>query len=331
MILTRTPYRISFFGGGTDYPTWSDAHGGAVLSTSIDKYCHVLVRNFPPVFEEGTIRVVWRKIEIADHVDKIEHAAVRGVCKFFDITTGIEIHHAGDLPSRSGLGAGSSFVVGCLQAIGALKGKKYDKHSLTLDAIYVERDIMKDSVGSQDQTAAAYGGFNKVTFKKDGEIVVEPLAVAPATMEEFQNHLMLFFTGTSRSASEVAAAQIKNTASKERELNAMYAMVDEAAGYLAKGDIDTVGKMLHESWQLKRSLSPLITNSQIDEIYSAGRDAGALGGKLLGAGAGGFILFYASPAVQPKIRERLKNLLYVPFRFEHDGSKIMHNDDTAIS
>lgn len=331
MILTQTPYRISFFGGGTDYPTWYEENGGAVLSTSIDKYCHVFLRNFPPVFEEGTIRVAWRKIEIADHVDNIEHPAVRGVCKFFDITTGIEIHHAGDLPSRSGLAAGSSFVVGCLQAIAALKGKQYNKHTLALDAIRVEREIMKEAGGSQDQFAVAYGGLNKIIFNKDKTVIVESLNIQQAILNEFQKNLMLFFTGTSRSASDVSLAQIRNTSSKEKELRAMYAMVDAATDFLKKGDIDTIGRMLHETWQLKRELSPIITNSQIDEIYNAGIEAGALGGKLLGAGAGGFILFYAHPDVQPRIRERLKHLLNVPFRFERDGSKIVYNDDTGIS
>ncbi len=328
MILTRTPFRISFFGGGTDYPTWFKTHEGAVLSTTIDKYCYVLCRPLPPFFD-SSVRVVWSKVELANDIQDIEHPSVKAVCNFLNIRRGIEVHHAADLPARSGLGASSSFTVGLLHAFYALLNKPISKHGLALDAIHVERNIVAENVGSQDQAAAAHGGFNKITFSIGENIQVEPVLISPDVLEAFQGRLMLFFTGLSRSASEIAAAQIKNTPSKETELNAMYEMVDHAAKFLAKGDIDAVGKLLHESWQLKRGLSHLVSTSRIDEIYEVGMRAGALGGKLLGAGGGGFILFYVDPAMQQKVREALSGLIHVPFRFETAGSQIIYHHNGA--
>jgi D-glycero-alpha-D-manno-heptose-7-phosphate kinase len=323
MILTRTPFRISFFGGGTDYPVWFEKNGGAVLSTTIDKYCYILCRSFPPFFD-NTLRVVWSKVELTNNAEDLEHPGAKGVLKFLNIKDGVEVHHAADLPARSGLGASSAFTVGLLNALYALSGKPSSKASLALDAITVEQDIVGENVGSQDQVAAAHGGFNVIRFKDKRDVHVEPLNLSPDITEAFRGRLMLFFTGLSRSASQIAAEQIKNTGSKERELRTMLAMVDEAVVNLKKGDIDSTGRMLHESWQLKKGLSRVITNSHIDQIYEAGMQAGALGGKLLGAGGGGFILFYADPRVQPKIRERLKDLLYVPFGFDTEGSKLIY-------
>ncbi len=331
MILTRTPFRISFFGGGTDYPTWSEAHGGAVLSTTIDKYCYIFCRPLPPFFD-NTVRVVWSKVELANDVQEIEHPSVKAISKFLKIKRGIEVHHAADLPARSGLGASSSFTVGLLNAFYTLLNKPISKHGLAIDAITVEQDIIKENVGSQDQVAAAYGGFNKISFGANRHVHVEPVVISADTLEAFQGRLMLFFTGLSRSASEIASAQIKNTHSKEKELKEMHGMVDQASALLGRGDVDAVGKLLHESWQLKRGLSHLVTTSRVDEIYDAGMRAGALGGKLLGAGGGGFILFYADPAAQPKIREALSDLIHVPFRFESKGSELVYgNDDTPYA
>ena len=329
MILSKTPYRISFFGGGTDYPVWYEKNGGAVLSTTIDKYCHILCRRFPPYFE-GTTRVVWRKIELTSTIEELEHPAVKGVLKFLKKDGGFEIYHFGDLPARSGLGAGSSFVVGLLNNMYAIDGISRSKRELALDAIHVEQDVMADSVGSQDQVAAAYGGFNKILFNGKDDIIVKPIQLGAERLKGFESHLMLFFTGMSRSASEIAAVQIKNTPKKEKELRRMCEMVNEAEQLLVNSRFDDFGRMLHEAWQLKRGLSSVISNNRIDEIYNAGLSAGALGGKLLGAGAGGFILFYAAPEAQQKIRVALNDLLYVPFRFEGGGSKILYSDEDLM-
>jgi len=326
MIITRTPFRISFFGGGTDYPVWYEKHGGAVLSTAIDKYCYITCRNFPPFFDART-RIVWSKIELKNDVEEIEHPAVKGVMKFLEIKDGLEIHHAADLPARSGLGASSSFTVGLLNALYALRGETPDRGQLVNDAIHVERNIIGESVGSQDQVAAAFGGFNKITFRPDHSIEVAPLAIRPEVLAALQDRLLLFFTGLSRSASEIASAQIKNTPNKEKELKMMHAMVDQAAGFLEKGDVDAFGRLLHESWQLKRSLSDVISTPHIDAIYEAAREAGALGGKILGAGGGGFMLIYADPAKHATIKERLKSLLHVPFKFEKGGTEIIYNHE----
>ena len=326
MIITRTPFRISFFGGGTDYPVWYEKHGGAVLSTAIDKFCYITCRNFPPFFDART-RIVWSKIELRNDVEEIEHPAVKGVMKFFEIKDGLEIHHAADLPARSGLGASSSFTVGLLNAIHALQGKTSGKGQLVSEAIHVERHVIGESVGSQDQVAVAFGGFNKIVFNKDRSIEVMPLDIRPEVLKGLEDRLLLFFTGLSRSASEIAAAQIENTPNKEKELKAMHAMVDKAAAFLEDGNLDAFGKMLHESWQLKRSLTDVISTPHIDAIYDAAREAGALGGKLLGAGGGGFMLIYADPSKHATIKERLKSLLHVPFKFEKTGSEVIYNNE----
>jgi D-glycero-alpha-D-manno-heptose-7-phosphate kinase len=324
MVITRTPFRISFFGGGTDYPVWYEQHGGAVLSTAIDKYCYITCRNFPPFFEHP-LRVVWSKVEMAKSIDDVEHPAVKGVMKFFNLRDGLEINHVADLPARSGLGAGSSFVVGLIKAIYALQGKKVSRYDLIQNAIHVERNIMNENVGSQDQVAAVYGGFNKIVFRPDNKIEVIPLNLTSKTMDDLRDHLLLFFTGLSRSASAIAGEQVKNTPNKEKDLHAMHGMVDQGIAYLEKGKLDDFGKLLHESWQLKRGLSSLISNDHIDAIYAAARNAGALGGKLLGAGGGGFMLVYADPGAHKKIKEALKDYLCVPFDFDTEGSQVIYD------
>lgn len=332
MVITRTPFRISFFGGGTDYPVWYEKNGGAVLSTTIDKYCYITCRYLPPFFEHRS-RVVWSKIESVKHVDEIGHPAVREALKFIDMGEGVEIHHDADLPARSGLGSSSSFVVGLLHALHALRGRLVTKRQLALDAIHVEQERLKDNVGCQDQAAAAFGGFNKVEFGGPQKIAVHPVTLTPAKLIAFQNHLEMFFTGFSRNASDVAREQILNADKNHRELQAMRQMVDESIEILNRsGDnLDDFGKLLHESWQLKRGLASNITSPAIDELYVAAREAGALGGKLLGAGGGGFLLFFVRPEQQARVRERLKHLLYVPFRFENLGSQIIYYGQTSTS
>lgn len=324
MIISRTPFRISFFGGGTDYPAWYHENCGAVLATTIDKYCYITCRYLPPFFDHKH-RLVYSKIENVKDVSEIEHPAARAVLEFMKIEDGVEIHHDGDLPARTGLGSSSTFTVGMLYSLYALKGIMPTKMQLAIDAMHIERDILKEYVGSQDQVLAAYGGFNKVSFNTDDTIHVNPVVIGKERLKQLQDCLMLYFTGFSRYASEIAKEQINNTLNKRNELRIMHQMVDEAISILnnSKVDISEWGKLLHESWKLKRGLSEKISTPQIDEIYDKACRAGAIGGKLLGAGGGGFIIFFAKPEVQSKIKEHLKGLLLVPFRFENSGSQIV--------
>ncbi len=328
MIITRTPFRVSFFGGGTDYPVWCEENGGAVLSTTIDKYTYLTVRYYPS-FHPTKHRISWSKIELVDNVDDIEHPSVRETLKYLQIEKGIEIHNAADLPARSGLGSSSSFTVGLLHALSALIGKQVTKMELALDAIHIEHDLIKENVGLQDQAAAAFGGLNKFVFKGKNDISVQPVILSDQKLEEFENNLMMVFTGFSRTASEVAAEQIKSTNQKEQELRMMHRMVDEALDILRseRADLNDFGKMLHETWMLKRGLTNKISNPKIDEIYETARRVGAVGGKLLGAGGGGFILLFVPPERQAKVREALKNCIFVPIRFEMDGSKIIYHQN----
>ncbi|TSA45678.1 kinase [bacterium] len=324
MIITRTPFRISFFGGGTDYPVWYKENGGAVLSTTIDKYCYVSTRYLPPFFDHK-YRIRYTKREEAKTLEEIEHPKIRECLKFLKLEDGIEMVHTSDIPAMSGIGSSSAFTVGFLHSLYALLGKMVSKRKLALDAIHIEQNILKENIGSQDQVAAAFGGVNQIEFNKNHDVSVHPVAVKPGRLEDLQNRLMLFFTGFSRTASDITSEQIKNTPFKYDELKRMHDMVYEAAEILSgeNKSLDDFGRLLHETWVLKRGLSSKISSSPIDEIYQAGLESGALGGKLLGAGGGGFMLFYAEPEMQPKIREKLKNLVYTPFRFENLGSQVI--------
>jgi D-glycero-alpha-D-manno-heptose-7-phosphate kinase len=328
MIISRTPFRISFFGGGTDYPVWYNEHGGAVLATSINKYCYITLRYLPPFFEHR-YRIVYSKTETVKDISEIQHPSVRETLNFMNIDRGVEIHHDADLPARTGLGSSSSFTVGLLNALYALKGKMVTKRQLALEAIHIEQDRIKENVGSQDQITAAFGGFNKIEFGGAEHMEVKPITLNAEKIQLFQEHLMLLFTGFSRTASEIAGEQIKKTPGKENELEKMSEMVDEAISVLNSNssnssDIADFGRLLHEAWMIKRSLTNKITTPLIDNIYETAIKAGALGGKLLGAGGGGFILFFVAPKDQPKVKEELKNLLYVPFKFENLGSQIIY-------
>lgn len=325
MIISRTPFRISFFGGGTDYPVWYNEYGGAVLATSINKYCYITCRYLPPFFEHK-YRIVYSRTEHTQTISEIQHPSARETLNVMNINRGVEIHHDGDLPARTGLGSSSAFTVGLLNALYALKGKIVTKRQLALDAIHIEQNRLKENVGSQDQTIAAFGGFNKIEFGGEQQILVQPITLNSKKCQLLQNHLMLFFTGFSRTASEIAGEQIKKTLDKKNELNRMRDIVDEAISILngSDSDITDFGRLLHESWTIKRSLTDKISTAQIDKIYKTALDAGALGGKLLGAGGGGFILFFVETEFQPKVREKLKNLLYVPVKFENLGTQIIY-------
>jgi D-glycero-alpha-D-manno-heptose-7-phosphate kinase len=328
MILTRTPYRISFFGGGTDYPAWFEKFGeGAVLSTTIDKYCYLACRYMPPFFDTKS-RIVWSKIELVNAPEEIEHPAVRELLQYLSINEGLEIHHYGDLPHRSGMGSSSSFIVGLLHTLHLLRGRDISKRDLALDAIHVEQERMGQNVGCQDQTAAAYGGFNRITFGGHEKIAVRPVAMTPEMKGMLEERLLIYFTGLSRTASEVAGEQIRATQTKERELRTMLGLVDEAEKILGNGPhgLDDFGRLLHETWMLKKGLTKAVTNDAIDAIYERARKAGALGGKLLGAGGGGFLLFYVPPEKREDVKQALKDVLNVPFRFEDEGSKVIYTD-----
>lgn len=330
MIIIRTPFRISFLGGGTDYPAWYKKNGGAVLSASIDKYCYISCRFLPPFFKHKH-RIVYGQQENVKGIDEINHPSVRECMRYVKQRHGLEIHHDGDLPARSGLGSSSSFTVGLLHALYGLRGEIKNKQQLALDAIHVEQNMIKENVGSQDQTIAAFGGFNKIEFGGNKELHVQPLTLKPEVMRNFQDYLMLFFTDLSRNASEIAAEQIRTMNQKEKELRTMHSFVDEGVKILQKGkNLDDFGKLLNESWLIKRGLTSKISNATIDKIYSIAIKTGAIGGKLLGAGGGGFMLIFAPPEKHKLIREKLKKFLYVPFQIEHSGSQIIYYSPSSL-
>jgi len=323
MIISRTPFRISFFGGGTDYPVWYQENGGAVLSTTINKYAYLTCRYLPPFFEHRS-RIVWSQIEQVQDFSEIHHSAVRETLAAMEIKDGVEIHHDGDLPARGGLGSSSSFVVGLLHVLYALKGIMPTKRQLALEAIDIERNRLQENVGSQDQISAACGGLNRIDFGVEDEFRITTMVLPQARIKSLEDHLLLFFTGLARNATDIAAEQIRTTSQKSKELTTMHRMVTEGSNILTgAGDIVDFGKLLHEAWMIKRGLSSLITNPHIDDIYEAGLRAGATGGKLLGAGGGGFMLFFVEPEKREAVKSALSHLLHVPFQFESAGSQII--------
>lgn len=326
MVISRTPFRVSFFGGGTDYPVWYRQNGGAVIATSINKYCYVTCRYLPPFFKYN-YRIRYTKQEYTKRIDQIKHPSVRESLKYLNFESGIEMQHNADLPAMAGLGSSSAFTVGFLHCLYALVGETPDKKQLALDAIHVEQKMIREEVGSQDQTTVSFGGFNKIIFGGRDKIIVVPINIEDKKLRELEGRLMLFFTGISRFSSYIAKTQIRVIKShlKNKELFKMHKMVDEAAKILSsKNSLDDFGRLLDEAWKLKRGLTKKISNGVIDAIYESAKGAGAIGGKLLGAGGGGFMLFYVKPEDQQKVSEALKKLLYVPFRFENYGSQIIY-------
>lgn len=325
--ISRTPYRISFFGGGTDYRAWYEQHGAVILSSTINHYCYLHCRHLAPFFQHKS-RIVWSRVEeVLQHAD-IQHPGVKAVLEYLRINEGVEIHHQGDLPARSGLGSSSAFTVGLLHAMYALQGQMSSKQELAREAIHIECDLIKENVGVQDQIATAFGGLNKIIIKPDGNFEVAPLILPQGRAQLLNDHLLLFFTGVSRTASDIAGDKIKSIPARSATLHAMQAMVEQAEKILAsQQDITLFGELLHESWMLKKQLSCKIAPSYIDDIYDRGRQAGAIGGKLLGAGGGGFMLFFVKPEDKSKLCEALNDLLMVPFSFEYTGSQIIFYDD----
>jgi D-glycero-alpha-D-manno-heptose-7-phosphate kinase len=322
MIISRTPFRVSFFGGGTDYPKWFEEHKGAVLATSINKYCYITCRYLPPFFEYKS-RILYSKTEHVQSVDEINHPAVREVLRYLKIDRGVEIHHDGDLPARTGLGSSSSFTVGLLNSLYALKGQMISHEQLAKEAIRIEQEMCQENVGCQDQMLAAHGGLNYIEFGGREHLRVTRVTIPQQRVSDLESHLMLYFTGFSRTASEIASHQIQNIPKKEKELERMHSMVTHALDLLNTGELFKFGQLLDESWRIKRELSAKISTPHIDEIYETAQANGAIGGKLLGAGGGGFVLLFAPPEKQKKIKEKLRNLLLVPFRFENSGSQII--------
>jgi D-glycero-alpha-D-manno-heptose-7-phosphate kinase len=331
MIISRTPYRISFFGGGTDYPDWIKEEGGAVLSTTIDKYCYLNCRYLPPFFNVK-YRVVWSHIESVSSISEILHPAVREGLRFlnFDETVGLEINHQGDLPARAGMGSSSAFAVGMIKALTAMRGQIISKYDLAVKAIALEQDVLKEKVGSQDQIATAYGGFNLIHFMKNGTFQVEPMTLPTPVISALNRKLMLFYTGSSRLSSDIAKDIVTHIPDHKALLRKMRTYVDDAVSILSNGSLDDFGRLLNESWMLKRELSPKVTTPMIDIIYKNAMDHGALGGKLLGAGGAGFMVLYVPEERQQEVREALYGILEVPFQFESEGSTLIYydSDDT---
>jgi len=324
MIITKTPFRMSFFGGGTDMEEYFKKYKGAVLSTTIDKYCYVNVRHLPRFFDYST-ELSYAKTEKVKSINEIEHPLIRNAMKMLDMHE-LRLTYEADLPARSGLGTSSSFAVGMLLAFYALKGKYADKKKLADEAIYLERVLCDEAGGYQDQIAASFGGLNKIEFDENG-YKVKPIIISPERKKQLNNNLMMFFTGFTRFSSEVQ--KVNNQTSfeeKKDKLEKMYNMVDKAEQILCdkNKDLDDFGRLLDESWRLKKQTGKGISTSNIDELYDRGIKAGALGGKLLGAGGGGFLVFYVQPEKQKSVRKAMKDLMYIPFEFENEGATIIH-------
>ena len=327
MIITKTPFRMSFFGGGTDMEDFFKTHGGAVLSTTFDKYCYVNVRHLPPFFDYST-ELTYSKSERVSKVEDIQHPAIRNAMKMLDMHE-IRLTYEADLPARSGLGTSSSFAVGMLSAFYALKGKYADKKKLADEAIYLERVLCEEAGGWQDQIAASYGGFNRINFNKDGTYDVLPIIISPERKKQLDQNLMMFFTGFTRFSSDVQkanAASPETKEAKEKRLLEMLDLVDDAEDVLTnkKRDLDEFGRLLDHTWKLKRQTGSAVSTSNIDALYQRGIEAGALGGKLLGAGGGGFLVFYVQPEKREALKAAMHDLLYVPFHFEDGGSRVLY-------
>ena len=324
MIITRTPFRMSFFGGGTDLERFFLKNGGAVISTSFDKYCYVTVRHLPRFFDYTT-HLTYSKTEFVNSIEDIQHPAIRNAMKMLDMHE-IRLIYEADLPARSGLGTSSSFAVGMLNAFYALKGKYADKKKLADEAIYLERVLCREEGGWQDQIAASFGGFNRINFNKDGTYDVVPVIIHPDRKAELNHHLMMFFTGFTRFSSEVQKQNTAGYLEKQEQLRQMYALVDRAEQVLEDkhSDLDEFGRLLDVTWRLKKQTGKAITTTNIDVLYEKGIEAGALGGKLLGAGGGGFLVFYVPSDKRAEVMEAMKELLYVPFSFEDGGARVVH-------
>lgn len=330
MIITKTPFRMSFFGGGTDIPEFFNEYGGSVISTTFDKFCYVNVRHMPP-FHPYISELVHNRFERVNHIEEIEHPLIRECMRLHDIHE-IRLTYEGDLPARTGLGTSSTFAVGMLNAFCALKGKMMSKRQLAQEAIHVERDVLKEHGGWQDQVAAAYGGLNRIDFK-DGDFSVHPIVISPERKKEMDENLLLFYTGIQRFSSEIQANTFAKPVDKTQQLKDMLTLVDEAEGILfnKNASLNEFGKLLDTTWKLKRGIGAKVSNGSIDELYASAIKAGALGGKLLGAGGGGFLLFYCEKEKQNELKKAMEQLMIVPFNFENEGTQILYYNPQAYS
>ena len=319
MIIVRAPYRISFIGGGTDLPDWYRGKEGAVISTTINKYCYISVRWLPQFFEYKH-RIVYSQIELPNSTVNIGHPSVRETCKLLGIEKGIEIHHFGDLPSKTGMGTSSSFTVALLHALSTLIDVNIDKRQLANIAIHIEQNLIKECVGSQDQTAAAYGGLNKITFSSRG------IEVDALYNDELEQRLMLFFTGFQREAVKIEKERIQDIENNQYYFESLYNLALKGKECLINGKLVEFGKLINEGWRIKKLTAKKTTTDYIDFLYDKALNAGAIGGKLLGAGGGGFLLFYVEPDAQESVKESLKDLLQVPFKFENKGSEVIFSN-----
>lgn len=330
MIITKTPFRMSFFGGGTDIPAFFNEYGGSVISTTFDKYCYVNVRHMPP-FHPYISELVHNRFERVSNLDNIEHPLIRECMRLHDIHE-IRLTYEGDLPARTGLGTSSTFAVGMLNAFCALKGKMMSHRKLAEEAIHVERNILQEHGGWQDQIAAAYGGLNRIDFH-DNDFSVHPIIIHPNRKQELDENLLLFYTGVQRFSSDIQADTFAKPVDKSRQLLDMLALVDEAEKILTDKNtsLNEFGKLLDSTWKLKRGTGSKVSNGSIDELYDMAINAGALGGKLLGAGGGGFLLFYCEKEKQPALIKALDKLMIVPFKFENDGAQVLYYAPTEYS
>jgi D-glycero-alpha-D-manno-heptose-7-phosphate kinase len=323
MIISRTPYRISLFGGGTDFPHWYRRHGGAVIAAAINKYCYLSVRHFPPYFEHRN-RIVWSKIEMCRDISEIEHPAVRAILQYLEIESGVEVHHVGDLPARSGIGSSSSFSVGLLNSLFALNGKMITKQELAYKAIHIEQEVMRENVGSQDQVTAAFGGLNKIVFHQSGEVSVIPFTIPKRRILELEQHLMLFYTGISRISSDIQRGFVETMDSNRRNLRVLSDITEEACEILnSESDIGEIGVLLSEAWETKKRLNCKVSNPAVEELYNRAITAGAISGKITGAGGGGFLLLFVRPEQQLFVKAALSEFVHVPFSFDFSGSQIV--------
>lgn len=323
MIITKTPFRMSFFGGGTDMESYFRENGGAVLSTTFDKYCYVNVRHLPCFFDYST-ELSYSKIERVTSVNEIQHPVIRNAMKLLEMYD-IRLTYEADLPARSGLGTSSSFAVGILNAFYALKGKYADKKKLADKAIYLERKLCQEDGGWQDQIATSFGGFNRINFNADGYEVL-PVIISSDRKKKLNNNLMMFFTGFTRLSSEIQRANKNNEKNKKALLKEIFSLVDEAEKILTNklSNLDEFGRLLNYTWMLKKQMGKIVSTDSIDELYAKGIRAGAIGGKLLGAGGGGFLLFYVRPEMQNAVRIAMQDMMYIPFEFENGGTRVIH-------
>ncbi|MCR4842501.1 MAG: kinase [Eubacterium sp.] len=325
MIITRTPLRISFFGGGTDLPDYYLNRGGEVISTTIDKYLYITCRHMPPFWDYKHRLVYGSKSEFVSNIDDIEHPSIRETLRFLNIDYGVDMHYNTDIPARSGIGSSSSFTVGLLNALNGLDGKISSKHQLMRDSIYIEQKMIKEPVGAQDQTAAAYGGFNHIIFRKDGEIEAAPITISEGRIRELNDSLLLVFTGFQRYSKNIEEKKIQNINDNIARLDTMKKYVSDAMDILNSDvDIREFGALLNETWKMKKTLADNVTDERIDGMYRLGMENGAVGGKLLGAGGGGFMLFFVSKEKREELKKALKDYICVPFRFENAGSQVIY-------